>query len=125
MGGTEENRADASEQIAKGVELIKRNMVGFMQDMGRWPQGWESYLAHQQGLGGAEQLIKSDPGAPAASIVGEKAVTENGGTADMSCKRVSRARQAVLSKPCHAIQRGRNAHGAKPRAQLCGRGCRQ
>ena len=59
-------------------------MVGFMQDMRRWPQGWESFLAHQQGLGGAEQLIRSDPRTPAASIVGEKAVTENGGTADMS-----------------------------------------
>jgi hypothetical protein len=49
MGGTEENRADANEQIAKGVELIKRNMVGFMQDMGRWPQAWESYLCYGPG----------------------------------------------------------------------------
>ena len=112
MGGTQDNRTDANEQISKGVELIKRNMVGFMQDMGRWPQGWESYLAHQQGLGGAEQLIKSDPGAPAASIVGEKAVTENGGTADMSASEfLAHVRQYFQS---HAMQY--NADGT-PTAQ--------
>lgn len=40
-------------------------------------------LAHQQGAGGAIKLL-SNPDAPAASIVGAKAVTANGGNLDMT-----------------------------------------
>lgn len=52
--------------------------------LGRAPEGWETYVAHQQGPGGAASLFRADPGAPAASIVGEDAVRLNGGRDGMT-----------------------------------------
>ena len=83
LGGTDQDRLNASRQIELGVKLMKQNSDALKQDLGRQPQPWEVYLAHQQGLAGAEKLM-SNPDANAASLVGEKAVTLNGGTPDMT-----------------------------------------
>jgi len=34
--------------------------------LGREPQPWELYMAHQQGAGGAANLLRGDPNAPLA-----------------------------------------------------------
>lgn len=46
--------------------------------LGREPEGWELYLGHQQGPGGAAKLL-GNPNALAASLVGHDAIRLNGG----------------------------------------------
>ena len=63
--------------------LSRDNYVALSRALGRAPTQEELYLGHQQGAGGAAGLL-THPNDPAASIVGLKAVTSNGGTADMT-----------------------------------------
>ena len=51
--------------------------------LGRPPTDAELYLAHQQGPEGAAKLL-ANPNVSAATLIGEKAVTQNGGTAGMT-----------------------------------------
>ncbi|MFZ0931949.1 MAG: hypothetical protein WAN11_25345 [Syntrophobacteraceae bacterium] len=70
LGGTDQDRLDASRQVQLGVVLAKQNAQVLAKDLGREPQPWEVYLAHQQGVGGAMALIHADPDASAASVLG-------------------------------------------------------
>ncbi len=51
--------------------------------LGRDPTAAELYLAHQQGAGGAMKLL-TNPNENAASLVGTKAIIQNGGREDMT-----------------------------------------
>jgi hypothetical protein len=83
MGGTDQDRLDSNRQIELGIKLIKQNSDLLAKDLGRQPQPWEVYLAHQQGIGGAEKLMGADPNANAGQVAGNmKAITLNGGTPD-------------------------------------------
>ncbi len=83
MGGTDHDRLDAKRQVELGVALTKQNNAALAKDLGRQPQPWEVYLAHQQGVGGATALLRADPNANAGDVVGNpKAITLNGGTPD-------------------------------------------
>jgi len=85
MGGTDRNRTDINSQIQLGIALTKQNIDALKKDLGRQPQPWKVYLAHQQGIDGATALIHADPNANAGDIVGNpKAITQNGGTPDMT-----------------------------------------
>jgi hypothetical protein len=85
MGGTDRNRLDAARQVQLGIALTKQNSDALTKDLGRQPQPWEVYLAHQQGIEGATALIHADPNANAGDIVGNpKAITQNGGTPGMT-----------------------------------------
>jgi hypothetical protein len=76
---------DASRQVQLGVALTRQNTAALAKDLGRQPQPWEVYLAHQQGIDGATALLHADPSANAGDVVGSpKAITGNGGTTDMS-----------------------------------------
>lgn len=72
-----EASAEAAARFARDNAAVLRNRLG------REPSAAELYLAHQQGAGGAAALL-ANPDAPAASIVGEKAVTLNRGRPDMT-----------------------------------------
>ena len=74
---------DIPANIDAGMRLLRDNRAGLTKALGREPTGGELYLAHQQGLGGATKLL-ANPDLAAASIVGAKAVTGNGGTLDMT-----------------------------------------
>jgi len=88
MGGTDRNRTDINRQIQLGIALTKQNSDALKEDLGRQPQPWEVYLAHQQGIDGATALIHADPNANAGDIVGNpKAISQNGGTPDMTVSR--------------------------------------
>lgn len=96
LGGGDRNNVDR--QIELGVENIARERDGLKQALGREPDGWEVYLAHQQGQGGARALLSSpnqnaiqvltavlernNPGKGAQ--LARKAVLDNGGHADMT-----------------------------------------
>jgi hypothetical protein len=85
LGGTDQDRLDAARQVQLGVALTKQNTDALARDLGRWPQPWEVYFAHQQGIGGATALIQADPNANAGDVVGNpKAIIQNGGTSDMT-----------------------------------------
>lgn len=77
------DKFNAHKSADAGARLMKDNMKGLEKSLGRAPTVGELYLAHQQGLAGAKKLI-SDPNAKASSVVGSKAVSLNGGTADMT-----------------------------------------
>jgi len=82
-GGMPEERLNSQRQIELGIKSIKQNSDRLQRYLGRQPQPWEVYLAHQQGIKGAEAML-ANPGANAASLVGKEAVTLNGGNADMT-----------------------------------------
>jgi hypothetical protein len=96
LGGGDRNSVDR--QIELGIENIARERDGLKQALGRDPAGWEVYLAHQQGQGGARALLaapdtnaiqaltpvleRGNPGRGAA--LARKAVLDNGGSAEMT-----------------------------------------
>ena len=71
------------DQEAAMDRLTADNRASLRYGLGRDPSGAELYLAHQQGAQGALRLM-AEPGRRAADIVGEKAITQNGGTANMT-----------------------------------------
>lgn len=77
------NPQDPASSAEGAARLASDNSAALAQQLGRQPTSGELYLAHQQGAGGAAGLL-SNPSAPAASIVGTKAVIQNGGTQGMS-----------------------------------------
>lgn len=77
------NPYDGPANAEAAARLWNDNKASLSKSLGREPTAGELYLAHQQGAGGAAELLKN-PNAPAASIVGTKAVTGNGGRAGMS-----------------------------------------
>lgn len=65
------------------ARLAQEGVAALTPVLGRAPTAGELYLAHQQGAAGAAKLL-ANPNAPAASIVGTKAVIQNGGTQGMT-----------------------------------------
>lgn len=72
------------------MRLTRENTAGLTETLGRPPEGWEIYLAHQQGLGGARELLR-DPSRPAEAALRAagvrnpgRALTLNGGRAGMT-----------------------------------------
>lgn len=65
------------------AQLAADNKVALENKLGRPISNGELYLAHQQGAGGAAQLL-SNPNAKASDIVGMNAVIQNGGNKNMS-----------------------------------------
>lgn len=90
MGGTKADRADPGRQVELGIKLQKQNRAALKAKLGRDPTGGELYLAHQQGLGGAQALLNAGPGMTAIDaltpVYGNRkdatdAVLNNGGSA--------------------------------------------
>ena len=76
---------DAEANVDAGMRFTLANMQVLRNRLGREPTPGEVYLSHQQGAGGASKLM-SAPNAPAISLVGTKAVTQNGGSVDMTAQ---------------------------------------
>jgi hypothetical protein len=79
------NPYDPVQARAAVERLTADNRAALRRGLGRDPTAGELYLAHQQGAGGALKLLRN-PGASATSIVGERAVTLNGGKAGMTAQ---------------------------------------
>lgn len=77
------NKYDPYESSNAAARLGSDNASKLRTALGRDPTAAELYLAHQQGGGGAAGLL-ANPSAPAASIVGRDAVTNNGGNLNMT-----------------------------------------
>lgn len=81
-GLTDPNDPVASTHAA--VQLAKDNQKYLRGQLGREPEGWELYLAHQQGMGGAANILKGDPNARAVDVLGREQVLKNGGNEGMT-----------------------------------------
>jgi hypothetical protein len=77
------NPLDPEASTRAVTQLALDNRKTLLPVLGREPQQWELYLAHQQGGGGAAKLL-ANPNARAVDIVGEDAVRLNGGDTSMS-----------------------------------------
>lgn len=77
------DRTDPIASADAAGRLARDNANTLRQALGREPTAGELYLAHQQGGGGAAKLL-ANPNARAADVVGMKAVTLNGGSANMT-----------------------------------------
>lgn len=77
------NKFDAAQSADAGARLMKDNSAYLRKHLGRDPTVGELYLAHQQGMQGAVDLLK-DPSRPAVDVVGRKAVLKNGGDLSMT-----------------------------------------
>lgn len=78
-----QNKFDPAQATDAAARLAADNARSLQSTLGRNPTAAELYLAHQQGPAGAAKLL-TNPTAPAASLVGAKAVTLNGGRPDMT-----------------------------------------
>ncbi len=103
-----ENPFDPMQSADAAARLTRDNTQGLQQTLGREPNMGEIYLAHQQGLGGARQLLQN-PNARAVDVVGADAVRLNGGTPDMTAGQfaqlwMSRAQGAMPQAPQTGLQ---------------------
>lgn len=74
---------DVMESTRAAEALTRDNAKVLSKSLKRVPTEGELYLAHQQGATGASKLLKN-PTKKAIDVVGEKQVTLNGGTKDMT-----------------------------------------
>lgn len=118
LGGGD--RDDVGLQISHGVTNLVQERDALQSALGRAPQPWEVYLAHQQG-GGAARAILANPGANAIALltpiyerefpgrgaeIARQAVVNNGGRDDMTAgdfaglwqARYQRAEQQVSAR---------------------------
>jgi hypothetical protein len=86
---------DVEQNIRGGCMLAIDDSKGFKRIMGREPAGWELYLCHQQGLGGATTLLKHPEMSAADALalahggnleLAKKCVTQNGGSLAMTAE---------------------------------------
>lgn len=84
------DKLDPALSARNGARLLAENSAGLNRALGRPPAGWELYLAHQQGLGGARELLR-DPSRSAVEALRAagvrnpaRALTLNGGRANMT-----------------------------------------
>lgn len=67
-GGSPEARGDQGAQVSVGVKSLGMTRDQLAQKIGRQPEPWEVYLAHQQGVTGAAALL-SNPDQPAVEVL--------------------------------------------------------
>lgn len=91
------NPLDPEQARAATLAEMKRNAAPLAALLGRGATPGEFYLAHQQGLAGASDLLKN-PNMPAwqairgrygSDAIAQQAITGNGGTLDMTSKQFS------------------------------------
>ena len=81
---------DADLNVTRGIRMLRENRTSLRRGLGREPEPWELYLAHQQGPGGARQLL-ADPDRLAVDALRaarvrnpSEAIRLNGGRVDMT-----------------------------------------
>jgi len=84
-GLSKEDKFKPEKAIPAAKKLTDNNRAALKKAIGRDPTDGELYLAHQQGAGGASKLL-ANPDELAINILGEDAVLNNGGKADMTAR---------------------------------------
>lgn len=93
FGVTPEQLRDPRVNAQVAAKLAGRNAAALRRSLGREPQPWELYLAHQQGANGAAALL-SNPGGSAVEVMtnvyggdrtrAQAVITQNGGNINMT-----------------------------------------
>lgn len=82
------DRSDPQASATAIALNANRTAPALEKALGRRPEPWEQYVAHQQGIGGGPALLSAKPGALAVDVleplygnraVAEKAIVDNGG----------------------------------------------
>lgn len=106
FGVTPEQLQDPRINSMVAAKLAGRNAAQLRDALGREPQGWEIYLAHQQGAGGAIALLDNPSAkavdALAAAYGGDRnraaqAITQNGGNINMTAGQFAALWQSKFS----------------------------
>lgn len=84
-----ENPYDPAQAADAAARLLRDNRAHLAKTLGRDPTPGELYLAHQQGAGGAADLLRN-PDRLASSVVPLKNILGNGGRADMTAGEFAR-----------------------------------
>lgn len=77
------NPADPYQSMEAMKQFTANNRRALASGLGREPTGAELYLAHQQGAGGALQLLQN-PDRLAVDVRSKEQILKNGGTVDMT-----------------------------------------
>jgi len=98
------------EQAAKGVQFLANAYGVASGAVGHPADGWQTYMVHQQGVGGGPALLKADPNELAVNVLAEAgstnpvaAVTRNGGSGDMTVGQFLGVWQAKYAQNAAAI----------------------
>jgi hypothetical protein len=99
MGGGD--RFDDAQNITHGVTYLRKSAASLRRTLGRDPEDWQAYLAHQQGSNGARALLSGGDRAAIDVLIAagvkpstaRSSVLNNGGRADMSAADFSRSIQ--------------------------------
>ena len=92
------DKFDPNQSADAAAQLARSNMSVLRDRLGREPSPGEVYLAHQQGAGGASQLL-TNPNARAIDVVGRDEVLNNGGNVDMTAGEFARLWTSRLDGP--------------------------
>jgi len=79
-GGTPQNRDDPAMQAILGVAQLKKTQAATAAALGRAPAAWETYMAHQQGVGGLQAYL-ADPNRSAIDAAASTAEGQQKGRA--------------------------------------------
>jgi tape measure domain-containing protein len=101
-----QDRYDPSKSIDAAARLMRDNQSYLAKVLGRMPTPGETYLAHQQGMGGAAKLIQN-PDTNAAQVVGRKEVLQNGGSLEMTAREFA----SIWTNKIDALLGGKNRTG--------------
>jgi hypothetical protein len=70
--------APIDEQIDIGCKFTAKNIRSLTNSLGSAPSLTATYMAHQQGLGGALKILKADPNTAIETVIGPSAARNNG-----------------------------------------------
>lgn len=122
MGGGD--KFDVRLNAERGIRLMRSNRERLRRGLGREPEPWELYLAHQQGAGGARQLLQ-DPNRPAVEALraaGVKdpaaAVRLNGGGTDMTAGQFAAIWRRKFGETAPALDGGGPILAAAPDVRI-------
>jgi len=118
---------DFQQTAEAAAKYAQENQAGLRAKLGREPTREELYMGHQQGLGGASKLI-SNPNASAASQIGQRFASANGGRGMSSQQFIdkhSRAFNEGIKQGDNQLWNSKSAPGIGDKTQLAMRGGEQ
>lgn len=108
VGGTAANRGDKVAQSQLGTQWVAGAQKAASNALGRPAEGWETYMVHQQGTSGGPALLTAPAGESAVDALlpaykgnrglATQAITNNGGSADVTAQQFTSMWQAKYAR---------------------------
>jgi hypothetical protein len=113
IGGTAANRGDKVAQSQLGTQWVVGAQKAATDIVGRPAEGWETYIVHQQGTAGGRALLTAPAGESAVDALAPayngnrdtatRAITNNGGSPDMSAQQFTQMWQARYARAASQV----------------------